>query len=179
MRFTKETVIVTGGTRGLGRAASLAFLREGAKVYATYLGNEESAESMREAAAEYGDQLVTMRCDVSDETAVNEFWDSLGEERVSVLVNNAGIRRDVLLPMRELETWEQVLGTNLTGGYLMAKRAVRCMLRERYGRILFITSPSGRMGISGPGSYGASKMGQVGLARSLCREVGRKGITVN
>ena len=179
MKFSDQKVIITGGTRGLGRAASLAFLGEGARVQATYRGNEEAAEELRSLAGENAERLTLTRCDVSQEDQVNAFWEEIGDQPVSVLINNAGIRRDALLPLMRLADWQSVIDTNLTGGFLMSRGAVKNMLGQRYGRILFVTSPASRVGFQGQTNYGASKAGQIGLTRSLCKEVASRGITVN
>lgn len=181
MSFDGQTVVVTGGTRGLGAAMSRAFLDAGARVHATYRADESAAAAFAESCAGARERLLLHRFDVSDPEAVRSFWESIEPEEggVQVLVNNSGIRKDSLLALMSLADWESVLATNLTGGYLMSKYAVQAMLRRRYGRILFVTSPSGRRGFEGQGNYAASKAGQVGLARSLAREVAKRGITVN
>tara|TARA_R110002072_G_scaffold205303_4_gene363217 strand:+ start:2195 stop:2926 length:732 start_codon:yes stop_codon:yes gene_type:complete len=179
MRFENQHVVVTGGTRGLGRAMSLSFLAEGAVVHATYRSDAASADGLREAAGEHAERLVTHAVDVTDAAAVEAFWGSFEDTPISVLVNNAGIRRDALLAMMKPEDWDAVLATNLTGGYQMSRFAVLNMMGQRYGRILFVTSPAGRQGFEGQGNYGASKAGQQGLMRSLCKEVAKRGITVN
>ncbi len=179
MSFEEQHVIVTGGTRGIGRAITEAFLAAGATVHATYRGNEEAADALREAAGPAADRLRLARVDICDPAGVNAFWEELGETPISVLINNAGIRRDGVLAMMSEDDWAAVLETNLTGGYRMAKEAVKNMMRQRYGRIVFVTSPAGKVGFEGQGNYAASKAGQVGLARALCKEVAKRGITVN
>ena len=179
MKFSSQHVVVTGGTRGIGAAVTRAFLAEGAVVHATYQRNEIAAERLREEAGGGAERLVLARLDVTDPGAVTAYWEELSGTPVSVLVSNAGIRRDALLATMAEEDWSTVLDANLTGGYRMAKQAVLNMLRQRYGRIVFVTSPAGRVGFEGQGNYAASKAGQVGLARALCKEVARKKITVN
>lgn len=176
-----QAAVITGGTRGIGRALSLAFLEAGASVHATYQGNEDAATKTRELADAHAERLFLSRCDVCDPASVEAFWKGLEERGVNVqiLVSNAGIRRDQLLALQKLEDWDAVLDTNLRGSFLMAKHAVPFMLRARYGRIVFVTSPAARHGFAGQASYGASKAGQMGLMRALAREVGRKKITVN
>jgi 3-oxoacyl-[acyl-carrier protein] reductase len=177
-----QIAVVTGGTRGIGRAVTLALLESGARVHATYAGNEAAASALRDAAAPYGERLSLACFDVADEQAVEGFWRHLeqsGQDPVHALVNCAGIRRDQLLALTKPADWRAVLETNLTGSFLMSKFAVQSMLRGRYGRIVFVTSPAGLHGFAGQTSYGASKAGQIGLMRSLAKEVGRKKITVN
>lgn len=172
-------VVVTGGTRGIGRAISEAFLSRGARVAATYAGNDREAEAF---ASSCGDgRLKVYKSDVSDYAAAEEFFRRYDEDfgSLEVLVNNAGIRRDAVVGMMPVADWEAVLGVNLTGTYIMSKHAVMRMVRKRFGRIISITSPSGRIGIEGQANYAASKAGQVAFSRSLAREVGRRGITVN
>jgi 3-oxoacyl-[acyl-carrier protein] reductase len=177
-----QIAVVTGGTRGIGRAISLALLESGAHVVATYAGNEAAASALRDTAAVHGDRLSLARFDVADERAVEGFWLGLeqrGQDPVQILVNCAGIRRDQLLALTKPADWRAVLDTNLTGSFLMSKFAVQSMLRGRYGRIVFVTSPAALHGFPGQASYGASKAGQIGLMRSLAKEVGKKKITVN
>jgi 3-oxoacyl-[acyl-carrier protein] reductase len=177
-----QIAVVSGGTRGLGRAVTLSLLEAGARVHATYSGNEQAASALRDAAAAHGERLELARFDVADEAAVEGFWRGLeqrGQDPVQILVASAGIRRDQLLALTKLADWRAVLDTNLTGSFLMAKFAVQSMLRGRYGRIVLVSSPAGLHGFAGQASYGASKAGQIGLMRSLAKEVGRKRITVN
>lgn len=181
-RFGGQSVIVTGGTRGLGRAIALAFLQDGATVHATYRSNAEAAESLKDQAGEHAQRLHTHSFDVADHDAVEGFWKGLDEvspDGIDVLVNNAGLRRDGVLALMSQESWKAVLDTNLGGSFNMSKFAVQNMLRQRYGRIIMITSPAGEFGFQGQGNYGASKAGQIGLMRSLCKEVAKKNITVN
>ena len=177
-----QVAVVTGGTRGIGAAISSALLESGAAVHAVYRGNEDAARAFADRAAVHGARLVLHRLDVSDYAAVEEFWKTMetaAPQGVSILVNNAGIRRDAIVGTMSSADWSSVIGTNLSGSFHMAKFAVQSMLRGRYGRIVFVTSPSGDHGFAGQGNYGASKAGQVGLMRALAREVGKKKITVN
>ncbi|HIG12647.1 MAG: SDR family NAD(P)-dependent oxidoreductase [bacterium] len=180
--FDNQVVVVTGGTRGLGRAISEAFLARGARVHATYRSNDREADAFKDANASAGDRLMLHGFDVADYDEVESFWKRLDEcvpDGVQVLVNNAGLRRDGVLAMMAPEDWNQVLATNLGGCYHMSKFAVLNMVRQRYGRILMITSPAGSFGFQGQGNYCASKAGQVGLMRALAKEVARRKITVN
>lgn len=182
MSFEGQTVVVTGGTRGIGAALTRAFLEDGATLHATYRSDEDAARAFADQCARHAERLALHRFDVADYDAVERFWGELEErapDGVQVLVNNSGIRRDAVLAMMAPEDWRAVLDTNLTGCYHMSKFAVQNMMRRRYGRILFVTSPSGRHGFEGQGNYAASKAGQVGLMRSLAREVAKRKITVN
>lgn len=178
-RFTGKRVLVTGGTRGIGRACTLAFLAEGAQVHATFLGDEAAAAELRRAAGDAVDRLVTTASDLRDADAVARLWTARGAEPVDVLVCNAGIRRDRMVALMSEEEWSDVIATNLTGSFRMAKAALARMIPQRSGRIVFVTSPSAREGLAGQGNYAASKAGLAALARALAREVGKRGITVN
>lgn len=180
MEFKDHIVLVTGGTRGIGAGIAKRFLKEGARVIVTYLGNKTAASEFH-TECELSDSLDIRRCDVSSAIEVEHLFDWLDEKytKLDVLVNNAGIRRDAVLGMMKEEEWDSVLNTNLKGCFLMSKYAVQRMSRSRYGRIIHMTSPSGELGFSGQGNYSASKAGQVGLARSLSKEVAKKNVTVN
>ncbi len=181
--FTGRRAIVTGGTRGIGAAISEAFLDSGAHVTAVYAGNRDVAERFAAERREGGDgeRLRIERLDVSDYAAVEAFYRVFGERQgaLDILVNNAGIRRDGVVGMLPEEDWRRVLDVNLTGCYNMAKFAVMNMMQQRYGRIVNITSPSGKLGFEGQANYAASKAGQVAFAKSLSKEVAKRKITVN
>jgi 3-oxoacyl-[acyl-carrier protein] reductase len=180
--FSGQTAVVTGGTRGLGRAIALDLLEHGATVYATWHRNEEAAAELTKLAGARAERLRLARFDVGDAAGVNSFWERAEAEcegGVQILVNNSGVRRDAALALMSEADWRAVLDTNLTGTFLMSKGAVRLMARKRYGRIVLITSPSARHGFEGQSNYAASKAGQIGMARSLAREVAKRGITVN
>lgn len=178
--FYDQTAVVTGGTRGIGRAAAEAFLAAGADVICLYGGNEKAAEEMR-AAHENEGGLRIERLDVADSAAVIDFWRKLEAEEIypQVLVNSAGIRRDNVLAMMPEDDWDRVMAVNLGGVFSMSKYAVQAMSGKRYGRIVNITSPSGQMGFEGQANYAASKAGMVALTKSLSKEIARRGITVN
>ena len=186
--FAGQTAVVTGGTRGLGRAITRDFIQHGGSVLALYHGNEEAAKALEDECAPLlgeSNRLVTQRLDVSNADEVERFWTELEASPeacpggVQVLVNNAGIRRDRLLALMSPEDWQAVLDTNLTGSFLMSRWAVRHMLGQRYGRIVMITSPAAHHGFEGQANYSASKAGQIGMMRALAREVAKKKITVN
>lgn len=179
--FDGQTAVVTGGTRGLGAAISEALLDGGARVFATYSGNETAARAFADRCARFGDRAKLARFDVADHAACERFWNELANEKggVQILVANAGIRRDAVTGMMASEDWNAVIATNLTGSFHMAKFAVREMSRARYGRIVLVTSPAGLHGFAGQANYGASKAGQIGLMRALAKEVGKRKVTVN
>jgi 3-oxoacyl-[acyl-carrier protein] reductase len=178
-RFEGQNVIVTGGTRGIGRGISEAFLRQGANVLATYGGNTEAAEKFVEENADYKDQISLASFDVSKYDEVEKFFDELPFDTLEVVVNNAGIRKDSIVGMMPSADWQRVLDINLTGTFNMSKCAVMKMMRSRYGRIVNITSPCSHFGFEGQANYAASKAGQIGLTRSLSKEVAKRKITVN
>ena len=179
--FTDQTVIVTGGTRGIGRGVAEAFLAAGAQVIVTYRSNTSAAEEFLKANEKYQDRIHLRQFDVSENGDVVEFFKYVDEnfKRFEVLVNNSGIRRDSVVGMMSVEDWEDVIHTNLTGTYQMSKFAVQHLMRQKYGRIINIISPIGRFGFAGQANYAASKAGQEAFTKSLSKEVASRKITVN
>lgn len=175
-----QTAIVTGGTRGIGAAISLALLRAGARVLATYHTGHEAAQSFAARCAGEGlsGRLTLHAFDIADAEEVAAFYGEL-EGGLQILVNNGGTRQDALLGLMSQQAWERVIAVNLTGAFNMCKHGVRAMMAGRYGRIVNITSPSGKVGFAGQSNYAAAKAGLVALTRSLAREVASRGITVN
>ena len=173
--------MVSGATRGIGRAITEALLERGAQVVGVYGGNRGAAEAMAEDCGRFGDRLRLHQLDVSDFAAATTFFQALEADwdTLDILVNNAGIRRDAVLAMMREEDWRRVLDVNLTGGFVMSRSALPMMLKQKYGRILFVTSPMGHLGFAGQSNYAASKAGQVGLMKSLSKEVAKRKITVN
>jgi 3-oxoacyl-[acyl-carrier protein] reductase len=161
--------MVTGGSKGIGQGIAVRLAQAGHRVAATY------------RSGDVPQGLVGVQCDVTDpaqvEAAFAQVETALGN--VEVLVANAGITRDTLLMRMSDEDWDQVIATNLTGAFRVARRAARPMIRGRFGRIVFISSVVGQMGSAGQVNYAASKSGLVGMARSLARELGSRGITAN
>jgi 3-oxoacyl-[acyl-carrier protein] reductase len=164
-----RSVLVTGGNRGIGLAIGRRLAAGGDSVTVT----SRSGDPV--------DGLEVVRCDVQDAASVDEAFAAVEQQQgpVEVLVANAGITRDQLLALMKEEDFSAVLDTNLTGAYRVAKRAVRGMMRMRRGRLIFISSVVGLYGSAGQANYAASKAGLVGLARSLARELGSRGITSN
>lgn len=179
--FEGQTIIVTGGTRGIGRAIAEGFLKSGATVVVTYSSDEQAFLKFQSENTAYKDRIDVRKFDISDYSQVKNFFKYMDERHGSlhVLVNNSGIRRDSVLAMMKQEDWSNVLDVNLSGVFFMCKFAVALMMSNRYGRIINITSPSGKLGFQGQANYAASKAGQVGLTRSLSKEVATRGITVN
>lgn len=166
---TPRSVLVTGGNRGIGRAIAESFLAQGDRV----------AVTTRSGGAPEG--TLDLRCDVTDPAAVEEAFKAAEEAHgpVEVLVANAGITADTLLLRMSDEAWQSVIDTNLTGTFHLARRGAKQMLRLRRGRIVLISSVVGLLGSAGQVNYAASKAGLVGMARSLARELGSRGITTN
>jgi 3-oxoacyl-[acyl-carrier protein] reductase len=178
--FTGQKAIVTGATRGIGRAVAEALLESGAIVIGVY-GGDDAAATEFSATCSTPDRLQLHKLDVCDYQAVEKLYAQVEEqfETIDILVNNAGIRRDGVLAMMKEEDWRRVIDVNLTGGYTMARFAVQLMMKQKYGRIIFMTSPMGHLGFAGQANYAASKAGQVGLMKSLSKEVAKRKITVN
>ena len=181
MDFTGKTALVTGGSRGIGRAVCLELARRGANVTFCYAGNETRAEETAAACRELGGQVLALRCDVSDAAAVK----AMVEETVKtfgalhVLVNNAGITRDGLTVTMKEADFDAVIATNLRGSFLCMKAAARPMMRQRYGRIVNLSSVVGLRGNAGQINYAAAKAGVVGMTKSLAKELAGRGVTVN
>jgi 3-oxoacyl-[acyl-carrier protein] reductase len=173
MTERSRVVLVTGGNRGIGLATALAFAKQGDKVAITY-----RTSPPREAVA-HG--LFAVPCDVTDAAKVERAFTDIESELgpVEVLVSNAGITRDTLVLRMSDDDFTDVIDANLVGGFRVAKRALKGMMRARYGRIIYVSSIVGSAGQAGQANYAASKAGLVGLARSLAKEYASRGITVN
>lgn len=179
--FENARVMITGATRGIGKAISQAFLEKGAQVIGIYGGDVVAAEAFQQELGEAGQRLALYQCDISSESQVLELFGSVEKDysNLDILVNNAGIRRDAVLALMRTEDWQRVIDVNLTGTYLMSKQAVLLMMKKKYGRIINITSPVSHLGFPGQANYAASKAGQVALTKSLAKETAKKKITVN
>lgn len=181
MRFADKVAVVTGASRGIGRAIALRLASEGASVIVNYVQSAGAAEEVVEAAEAAGGKAVARQADVGQfgeaealiKFAVERFGD------LHILVNNAGITRDGLIMTMSEADWDIVQQTNLKSTFNCSRAAVRHMLRKRYGRIVSITSVSGQMGNPGQTNYSASKAGQIGFTKALAREVASRNITVN
>ena len=181
MRLRDKVAIVTGASRGIGRATALALAAEGARVVVNYNARADAAEQVVAEIAAAGGQATARQADVGDfaqaEALVKSTIQSEGD--LHILVNNAGITRDGLILTMSEADWDDVLRTNLKSTFACSKAAVRHMIRRRYGRIVNITSVAGQIGNPGQTNYSASKAGQIGFTRSLAREVASRNITVN
>ncbi|HEY8169706.1 MAG TPA: 3-oxoacyl-[acyl-carrier-protein] reductase [Candidatus Limnocylindria bacterium] len=180
--LTGKTALVTGGSRGLGRAIALAFATQGADVAINYRGNAEAAAEVADRIVALGRRAVTVQGDTSAgreacEAMVKEAIDGLGA--VDILVNNAGITRDNLLMRMDAEEWDAVIETNLGGPFWMTRAISRPMVKARSGRIINMSSAAGRMGNAGQANYAAAKAGLIGLTKTTARELASRGITCN
>ncbi|MBP1634261.1 MAG: fabG 8 [Acidobacteria bacterium] len=178
--LTGKVAIVTGGSRGIGKAISAALASRGARVVLADVLGEEAARTAA-AIAEGGRQASSVALDVTRPESVQAAVDGVLAEhgRIDVLVNNAGIARDQLLMRMKREEWDAVLAVNLTGGFTCAQAVLRPMMRQRSGRIISVSSVVGQMGNAGQANYAASKAGLIGFTKALAREVAARNITVN
>ena len=181
MNFSEKTAVVTGGSRGLGRAICLELARGGANVVLCYAGNEAAANETVAACESLGAKTVAIRCDVSKEDEVKALMDAALKTfgRIDILVNNAGITRDGLLMMMKPEDFDAVIAANLRGAFLCMKAVARQMVKQRYGRIVNLSSVVGLRGNPGQANYSASKAGVIGLTKSLAKELSSRHVTVN
>ena len=181
MDFTGKTAVVTGGSRGIGRAVCLELARGGANVVLCYAGNETAARETAQTVEALGTKALAIRCDVSDPGQVSGLIDAVlhGFQRIDILVNNAGITRDNLLMRMSEADFDAVINANLKGTFLCMKAVSRLMLKQRYGRIINLSSVVGLRGNAGQVNYAASKAGVIGMTKSLAKELAGRGITVN
>ena len=176
-----KTAVVTGGSRGIGRAICLELARRGANVVFSYAGNAAAAEKTLEELRALGVEARAVQGDVTDPAAAKTLIDTAVKELggIHILVNNAGITRDGLAMSMKDEDFDAVIETNLKGAYLCMKAAIRPMMRARYGRIVNMSSVVALRGNPGQINYCASKAGLIGMTKSLAKELGARGITVN
>jgi 3-oxoacyl-[acyl-carrier protein] reductase len=177
----ERAAVVTGASRGIGRAIALELAKRGASVVVNYAASADKAEAVAAEIKANGGQAIAVQADVANfeqaggliKTAIDTFG------KIDILVNNAGITRDKLIMMMKEEDWDAVQDTNLKGTFNCSKAAVRPMMKQRYGRIINIASISGQMGNAGQTNYSASKAGQIGFTKALAREIAPRNITVN
>lgn len=179
--LTGKSALVTGGSRGIGRAIVLRLATQGADIAFTYKGNTAAAAEVVAAVEALGRQAVSIQADCSDgevaESVVKGALDAYG--KVDILVNNAGVTRDDLIMRMTADAWDQVIDTNLSGAFWMIKAVTRPMLKARSGRIINITSVSGQAGQMGQANYSSAKAGLIGLTKAAARELASRSITVN
>ncbi len=176
-----RVALVTGGSRGIGRACAERLAKDGFEVYLTYVSRPEEAEKAVAAIVEAGGEAKAFRLDASNREAVSAFFAEEIKDKVSlqVLVNNAGITKDGLLIRMKDEDWDKVIQVNLTGAFACLREAAKIMVKQRSGRIINIASVVGQMGNAGQANYVAAKAGLIGLTKSAARELSGRGITVN
>lgn len=181
LNFEGKSVLVTGGSRGIGRAIAIAFAKNGADVAINYTSNEAAALEVSKEIEALGKTCKIIKCDVSDfENATKMVEDVVAEfGKIDILVNNAGITKDGLLMRMKEEDFDNVIDVNLKGTFNCAKHASAIMLKQRFGKIINMTSVVGIAGNAGQVNYAASKAGVIGLTKSLAKELGSRGITVN
>lgn len=176
-----KIALVTGASRGIGRQIAIDFAKEGAYVVVNFSGSESAAKDVLKEIYEKGGQGEVYQCNVGDFEQVKIMMDTIVEnhKKIDIIVNNAGITRDNLLLKMSEEDFDEVININLKGAFNTSKSAVRYMMKQRYGKIINISSISGIAGNAGQVNYSASKAGLVGLTKSLAREMATRGITVN
>lgn len=181
MDFSGKTAVVTGGSRGIGRAVCLELAKGGANVVLCYAGNESAASEAVSACEALGAKALAVKCDVSDGAQVKNLMDEAVKAfgRIDILVNNAGITRDGLLMMMKEEDFDAVISSNLRGTFLCMKAVSRLMMKQRCGRIVNLSSVVGLRGNAGQVNYAASKAGVIGMTKSLAKELASRGVTVN
>lgn len=179
--LTDRVALVTGGSRGIGRAISLALAAAGATVVVNYRGNAAAADETVAAISAAGGKAIAIQADVANGDDVKRLFSEVSSTygRLDILVNNAGITRDTLMMRMKDEDWDAVLDTNLKSQFLTTRAAISTMVRARYGRIINITSVVGLMGNAGQANYAAAKAGIIGFTKSVAREIGSRSITVN
>jgi len=177
----EQVAIVTGASRGIGRAVALALAAEGANVVVNYANSSEAAEQVVAEMAAMGSQGVALQGDVSEPAQVEALFRTVLDKwnRVDVLVNNAGITRDTLLLRMSPEDWQAVIDLNLTGVFLCTRAVSKVMLKQRSGRIVNIASVAGQMGNPGQANYSAAKAGVIGFTKTVAKELASRGVTVN
>ncbi len=176
-----KVALVTGAGRGIGRAIAIALAKEGAEVVINYNGSEERAKEVKQTIEENGGKASIYKCNVSDFEACEVMIKDIVKEhgRLDILVNNAGITKDGLIMKMKEEDFDSVLNVNLKGTFNTIRHSARQMLRQKSGKIINISSVSGILGNAGQANYAASKAGVIGLTKTMARELGSRGVTVN
>jgi 3-oxoacyl-[acyl-carrier protein] reductase len=180
-RLHSQVAIVTGASRGIGRAIALELASYGANVIVNYAASSTAAEEVVDTITKAGGQALALQADVSKVDQVDALINAVMEKfsRVDILVNNAGITRDTLLLRMKPEDWQAVIDINLTGVFLCTRAASKIMLKQRSGRIINIASVAGQMGNPGQANYSAAKAGVIGFTKTVAKELASRGITVN
>lgn len=181
MYLTGKTAIVTGGSRGIGRAVSVALAKAGANVAIIYAGNTAAAEETKKLVERCGAKAELFQCDVADEASVASMVKNVKKDfgSIDILINNAGITRDGLLMIMKEEDWNAVLQTNLTGVYHCTKAVSRIMMKQKAGAIVNLTSVVGETGNAGQANYAAAKAGVIGFTKAVAKELASRHIRCN
>jgi len=176
-----KVAIVTGASRGIGKAIAQALAREGAKLVINYASSATAAEALVQEIQDQGGEAIAQSADVSKPEQVDALFKSAMDKwgRVDILVNNAGITKDTLLLRMKLEEWQSVIDLNLTGVFLCTQRVSKIMLKQKSGRIINIASVAGQMGNPGQANYSAAKAGVIGFTKTVAKELASRSITVN
>jgi 3-oxoacyl-[acyl-carrier protein] reductase len=180
-RLKSSVAIVTGASRGIGRAVALALAQEGAKVAVNYASSSEAADRVVAEIEQMGTEAIASRADVSKADEVDNLIKTVSDRwgQIDILVNNAGITRDTLLLRMKPEDWQAVIDLNLTGVFLCTRAVSKLMLKQRRGRIINIASVAGQMGNPGQANYSAAKAGVIGFTKTIAKEMASRGVTVN
>jgi len=181
MNLNDKVAVVTGAAQGIGRAIAETLAQRGADVVVADLQVEKAEATAKEIAADTGRRVIAVQVDVADNASARAMIDRIIAElgRIDILVNNAGVTRDTLIMRMKEADWDLVLNVNLKGAFNCSKAAIRPMMKQRYGRIVNITSVSGLAGQAGQTNYSSSKAGLIGFTKALAKEVGSRNITVN
>lgn len=181
MTLENEVALVTGGSRGIGRAIAIALARAGAEVYVNYNASPQKAEEVCQEISKAGGRGFAVKFDISNVEETQTEVEKIVKEkkRIGVLVNNAGITRDGLLMRYSMQDWNDVLNTNLRGSFVTSQAVIRGMMKERKGSIIHVSSISGLVGNPGQAAYSAAKAGIIGLTKSMARELASRNIRVN
>jgi 3-oxoacyl-[acyl-carrier protein] reductase len=181
MTLEGQVAIVTGASRGIGRAIALALAAEGARLVVNYAQSATAAQALAAEISANGGEAIALQADVAQaeqvEALVKQTLDRFG--RIDILVNNAGITRDTLLLRMKLEDWQAVIDLNLTGVFLCTRAVSKVMLKQRSGRVINIASVAGQMGNPGQANYSAAKAGVIGFTKTVAKELASRGVTVN
>ncbi|MBO5245284.1 MAG: 3-oxoacyl-[acyl-carrier-protein] reductase [Selenomonadales bacterium] len=181
MQLDGKVALVTGASRGIGRAVAIALAKNGAKIAVNYAGNQAAAEEVKQIIEQNGGEAILVQADVSNiesvDAMVAQVMDAFG--RIDILVNNAGITRDTLLMRMKEADWNAVIQTNLTGVFYVTKAVSKIMMKQRSGKIVNMSSVVGLMGNAGQANYAAAKAGVIGFTKSMAKELAARNITVN
>lgn len=180
-RLRDRVAVVTGASRGIGRAIAVALAAEGAKIAVNYASNSTAADQLVEEITAAGGEALAIPADISNVDSVDTLIKTVTDQwgRIDILVNNAGITRDTLLLRMKPEDWQAVIDTNLTGVFLCTRAVSKLMLKQKSGRIINIASVAGQMGNPGQANYSAAKAGVIGFTKTVAKELASRGITVN